>query len=236
MFDTIGQDPDPEAPRRRRLSVWLATWWGASITGALLWLPIAPAPASALPSAPDEPLVELVLSGPRGVRIPAPLSHHTDAIAESPTPEPDPGTGGGTAGHAHAQPDDVSWVFEPHPLQAKTGPEPRSFSTGCCPDCGEINACLHPEPPVRPHAHGIKRRSELRYPERARTLGLGTQRCEARVSIDTRGVPYDVRVEGCPEPFHPETRSGLLRWRWHRPRRGPRGERHALIYVTYEPD
>ncbi|HHO50657.1 MAG TPA: hypothetical protein ENK18_07220, partial [Deltaproteobacteria bacterium] len=80
-----------------------------------------------------------------------------------------------------------------------------------------------------------KKRVQPRYPDAARDLNLGTQRCKARVFIDESGVPYDVRVESCPQAFHPETKAALLKWRWYPPRDGRNKiKAQTIIAVTYQ--
>ena len=81
----------------------------------------------------------------------------------------------------------------------------------------------------------VRQRKQPTYPEAARELNLGDQRCKARVFIDERGVPYDVIVEACPQAFHSETKRALLQWRWYSPRDGrEKVKAQTIIAVTYK--
>ena len=63
-----------------------------------------------------------------------------------------------------------------------------------------------------------KRRPQIHYPEAARGISTGDQRCVAEVHIDAQGVPVRVQVRDCPEAFHQAAVDGLLRWRWYPPK------------------
>jgi hypothetical protein len=54
------------------------------------------------------------------------------------------------------------------------------------------------------------------FPKEAmRSYAAGSSvECGVRVYLDEEGVPYDVGMESCPEPFHAVTRETLLKWRW----------------------
>jgi hypothetical protein len=53
------------------------------------------------------------------------------------------------------------------------------------------------------------------YPDAARSLGLGEQKCFARVEISAEGEPVNVTITGCPAVFHPETEAAMWGWRWY---------------------
>ncbi len=81
----------------------------------------------------------------------------------------------------------------------------------------------------------VKRRKNPIYPDAAKALNLGDQRCKVRVLIDESGVPYEVRVEGCPQAFHTATKEAILSWRWYPPRDGRAKVKAATtIGVTYK--
>lgn len=61
----------------------------------------------------------------------------------------------------------------------------------------------------------IRRNPPPRYPDAAKWLNLGDQRCVAAVAIDEKGVPSDVKISACPKVFWEGTRQALLRWRWY---------------------
>ena len=64
----------------------------------------------------------------------------------------------------------------------------------------------------------VKKRILPGYPEAAKPLNLGDQRCKVQVFIDEKGIPYDAKVEDCPKVFHQATREGILKWRWYPPK------------------
>jgi protein TonB len=61
----------------------------------------------------------------------------------------------------------------------------------------------------------VKKRFTPEYPEAARSLNLGDQRCLVKVFIDEEGVPYNAQVEQCPKVFEDNAREGVLKWRWY---------------------
>jgi hypothetical protein len=82
----------------------------------------------------------------------------------------------------------------------------------------------------------VKRAVSFSYPEAALDMHLGRQRCDARVSIDEGGVPYDVTVDGCLEVFHGPVRGTLMRWRWYPPKDGrERIQGRTTVKVTFDP-
>lgn len=52
------------------------------------------------------------------------------------------------------------------------------------------------------------------FPAAARALGVQSVRCTAEVTIDPRGVPRKVVVEGCPAELRPAVQEAMLRWRF----------------------
>lgn len=226
MFDTVGRDLDPEGGRRR---AW-ASMWATFAVGGLLGAAVgvaalrvaAPGPAEA-PPAPIAQLVEVpddvpdapppgLPDRPRGgdaapaapappappesaPDVPPPLDPDvSDAVADAGPTSPDgPGTGPGTG------------------TGTGTGSGTGSGSGGGGGGGGDTRT-------VHSSDLRAKRRVEPRYPEAARALHLGEQRCRARVSIGADGVPTDVEVSGCPAVFHPDTEVAIRGWRWWPPR------------------
>jgi periplasmic protein TonB len=81
----------------------------------------------------------------------------------------------------------------------------------------------------------VKKKVQPEYPDAARELSLGDQRCLVKVLIDEEGVPYDVRVESCPKVFEAVTREAMLKWRWYPPRDGKNKVRaQTTIAITYK--
>lgn len=66
----------------------------------------------------------------------------------------------------------------------------------------------------------VKKRVNPPYPEEARALLLGDQRCLLKVFIDETGAPFDVLVEACPKVFHEAAKAAMLQWRWVPPKDG----------------
>lgn len=80
----------------------------------------------------------------------------------------------------------------------------------------------------------VKKRVEPVYPDAARDLNLGEQRCIVKVFIDEEGVPYDVSVDQCPNVFDTPTREAILKWRWYPPKDGKnRVKAQTTIGITY---
>ena len=66
-------------------------------------------------------------------------------------------------------------------------------------------------------------------------MNLGDQVCKARVFIDEKGVPYDVKVEDCPKVFHAATRAAMLKWRWYPPKAGrEKVKAQVVIGIRYK--
>jgi len=52
------------------------------------------------------------------------------------------------------------------------------------------------------------------YPEEARDMGLGDQRCRVTVGVDEAGTPRIVDVRVCPVVFHDEVEQAIMESRW----------------------
>ncbi len=98
--------------------------------------------------------------------------------------------------------------------KGKLGGEPLSAGTG------DRGAGASRSVVVRFDELELKRKIEPDYPVAAKGLSLGEQHCVATVRISEEGVPTRVDVRGCPEVFHAETRSALLKWRFYPVRAG----------------
>ncbi|MCA9492603.1 MAG: energy transducer TonB [Myxococcales bacterium] len=240
VFDHIGQDPDEEAGRRRSASVAITTTLLAGAFGVVLG-------ASAVLIADAGPSV------PTTVVTIAQLAEPTQDPYDDPLPSaPAPKAAGGPSKPV-AAPDDPQPLTTPPPdaivsssSQGTGDPDGQGTGDGDgdgdpCPGgrCGTggegtgggggggVRVFHHSELEV-------KRRVDPQWPAAAAQLGLGEQRCIARVSIDEDGVPYAVDVEECPKIFHTPTREALLRWRWYPPKDGKRKIRAATtIAITY---
>jgi protein TonB len=81
----------------------------------------------------------------------------------------------------------------------------------------------------------VKKRVQPVYPEAAKAMNLGDQRCKVRIFIDETGRPYDVRVEGCPKVFHSAARNAFMKWRWYPPKSGrEKVKAQILIGTTFK--
>jgi len=80
----------------------------------------------------------------------------------------------------------------------------------------------------------VKKRVNPTYPDSAKQLNLGDQRCLATVRIGETGVPYEVTIAKCPETFHSATKQALLKWRWYPPKDGKsKVKAQTTIAFTY---
>ncbi|MEQ1506763.1 MAG: energy transducer TonB, partial [Myxococcota bacterium] len=81
----------------------------------------------------------------------------------------------------------------------------------------------------------VKKRVNPEYPEAARALNLGDQRCLVKVIMDEEGVPFNVIVDACPKVFHDVTREAILKWRWYPPKDGKsKIKAQTTIAVTFK--
>lgn len=60
-----------------------------------------------------------------------------------------------------------------------------------------------------------KRRVDPVFPEAAKALGLKEERCQVRLFIDEKGVPYDSDLEKCPKIFQENAKSAAMDWRFY---------------------
>ncbi|MBX2799937.1 MAG: energy transducer TonB [Myxococcales bacterium] len=237
MFDAVGRSLDPEATRRTGTSLLLTAGVMGVVAGVLGALSFAMVHGTeALPTPPPEPMVELM-----------PLNSNVAELALPSAPR----LGGGTS---EALPEPVPEPTEPDPKATLTPAVDPSVvlakPTGGPPGPGTPEG--HPEGSGRgdgdcigPHCQGIadpherletRKRVEPRFPKEAKQRGLSGARCLATISIDERGVPYDVIVQDCPEVFRAETRRALYAWRWYPVRDAKRQRVRAItqIGVTFE--
>lgn len=61
----------------------------------------------------------------------------------------------------------------------------------------------------------VKRRVSPRYPDAAKSLNLPETRCIVTFSIDQKGRPEQVSIDGCPSVFHPALREAAFKWRFY---------------------
>ncbi|MEZ4238009.1 MAG: energy transducer TonB [Myxococcota bacterium] len=237
MFDNIGTDLDEEAARRQAKSfaVTLATAAAvAGLVGAITYATF------------EEVRVTVIDSGPM-VMLEAPPEKET-ALPAAPKiargePEAQPEDAPPEVPDELAQEirdlqDDVSdQVFDAKApagtpdgdLNGVPDGDPEGTGEGPCEGpCGEVRVLHHSE-------LSVKRRTQPDYPEAARALSLGSQRCLVHVFIGEDGVPYDVSVSTCPKVFHEPSRQAILQWRWYPPRDGKqRIKAQTTIAIRYQ--
>jgi len=244
MFDSIGHGHrDEEAPTRSLLAllivgvVFTSCWSSVVLVTALSHS--ASLPLDDVASIDDDVLVPLTMDDARPTLTapepppPPPAAAAAPTVPDDPIePEPEPET-----------PDDM--VEDVKPLddpprdqvrsQATTPGEQHGVEwgqeggtaegmqmgelggTGTRLGTGETGPTRVPGSEVR-----VRRRVEPRYPEAARSLGLGDVTCRVKVTVDARGVPSQVDVSHCPRVFHTSAREALFAWRFYPARRGGR--------------
>jgi outer membrane biosynthesis protein TonB len=185
-------------------------------------------------SLPMTALVELLPAPPAATAGPAaaaaaaarPAARPEPVTPDAPPEEEPPPTDDEQAPQLDAVLDQLTKLAASTPGGGIGPPGVGSGGTGCLPgeDCadeGEAGGC----PPgmicdgevihVTSADVQVKRRVAPRYPEAARSLGLGEVRCVVRFSIDVRGQPAAVTVDDCPAVFHPALEEAALRWRFY---------------------
>lgn len=217
MFDTVGREIDPE---RRRRQAWLVAWTtvlaavgvGASVFLAATVVPVVREDTPDLP----ERLVELDLDA-------APVAPESPAAARI-----SQGAPSSTAAPLPTEPPDAP-TLTPNPADEVRSAEPPAGSPDGDPN-GDPKGVREGRPGGRGDGEGSgdggggikaisqaalewKRQPAPDYPRAAQGLGLGEQRCVAKLRLDEEGVPVNVSVAGCLPAFVPETIEALSGWR-----------------------
>lgn len=237
MFDRVIQPSDDDARRRSAASFAFTSAVCVAAIGGFLLGSLLVHVATPPPALVEAPMVFLEASG-GGPDVPLP------AVPEKPRAEPVVPTEP-TEPNPDAEPVVNTPVVTPSPPSGggggtgtATGPgigigppgigtDPSGTGDG---GDGTVRSFSHPKLVVR-------KRVDPPYPETARALGLGEQRCLATVYIDEDGAPYQVDVEACPSAFHAATRQSLLEWRWYPPKDGKnRVKTQTAVGITYRLD
>jgi hypothetical protein len=235
VFDNIGKDLDEEANKRRAASLFLTVTGLTAVLGLVVGIGAYTA---------AEVLSEVVL--PDMVELLDPLAD--DALPPPPPPPPPP-----AAPEQEDIPEPDEMVDEIKELQEEVKEEikadeaPADEGTEGGVEGGVIGGVVGGVVGgvlggtlggVRVFHHSeleVKKRINPEYPEAARALNIGDQRCLAKVFIDEEGVPYDVQVESCPKVFFEDTKSAILKWRWYPPKDGKtKVKAQTTIAVTYK--
>jgi outer membrane biosynthesis protein TonB len=244
MFETIGRDVDDEANRRKAQSVLLSLAGMAAVTGFVLGLTAYTAVDRVLEPPVDVEMFDLVLvepdSAPALPGLPPPPPAAAKAEVETPVdtePEPDPDTTPETltepvteviqtASRPMGKDGGVDGGDPDGEDGGKHGGVPGGTGDG---DGGGADPRVFHHSELQP-----KKRVQPDYPEGARALSLGDQRCKAVVTIDEEGVPTSVVVQDCPTVFHTATKEALFKWRWYAPKDGRRKvSAQTVIAITY---
>ena len=239
MFDRVIRESDDDAGRRSAASfAFTAALCGAAIGGFVFGGLLFQA-AQAPPVVVESPVVLLEPMGGGGTDTPLPaVPEKARPEPVEPPPETDP--------DAARDPDAAPAAIPAEPAAASGSGDGQG--TGDGPGDGPGTGDGPPgdgqgsteAPRVREIEDPklvVRRRVEPVYPEAARALGLGEQRCLATVYIDEDGVPYDVDIAGCPAAFHPAAREALLAWRWYPPKSGKvRVRTQTAVGITYRID
>ena len=247
MFDNIGKDTDQDANKRRAQSFFLSLLVIGSGVGVSVYLSYRVAEVVLEPIF-DEEMVEGIIedaevddAAPPPPPPPPPPPAAADASEEEEEEDPDP----------EEIPDDVKTLDKPVDDEMKNDKKPAGVEGGVeggvaggvvggvigGVEGGVVGGQLGggSGPKVFHHSElEVKKRVQPEYPETARSMNLGDQRCMAKVFIDEEGVPYEVIVEKCPNVFHPATKEAILKWRWYPPKDGKnKVKAQTTIGVTY---
>ncbi len=238
MFDNVGVNNDKEAAKRRFYAL-LLTGAGLSLSGgfAAAWLAYQAALAVQAIIAPvDEEMVEVVLE---------------DALPDLPPPPPPPPPPSAGAEETEPNPDEMTEEIQEleedvkEEIKEAAGSAVENGVVGGVEGGviggvigGVVGGVLGGQLGVRVMHHSeleIKKQVQPEYPEAAKQLNLGDQRCLVKVSMDEEGVPFSADVSGCPQVFHDEARAAILKWRWYPPKVGKeRTKAQTTISIVYK--
>lgn len=232
MFDNIGKDLDEEAGRRQAISLFatfsgLGTWVGLAVlagTWAVKEI-VAPTPDAELVTLVEE---EMAPDLPPPPPPPPPAAAVPDNPDEEQTDEPDELV------------DEVQELKDQVDEGIKSDVKPAGVVGGVEGGVvgGVVGGVLGGTGGVKVFHNSelvIKKKVTPEYPEAAKSLNLGDQRCLVTVRIDEEGVPYEASVDGCPKVFHDAAREGILKWRWYPAKDGKnRVKAQTTIAVMYK--
>jgi hypothetical protein len=232
MFDNIGRNTDEEFTKRRAASVSITFLLVGGSIGLWVGIGLYTAVEVILDPNLDEEMVELLTE---------------EAVPDLPPPPPPP-----PAAQAEEQTDeteptpdelveDIRELDENVKDEMKSDIKPAGVEGGVEGGVvgGVVGGTLGPKGgSVRVFHHSeleVKKRIYPEYPEAARELNLGDQRCLAVVFMDEEGVPYQVNVDNCPKVFELPTEEAMLKWRWYPPKDGKsKVKAQTTIAVTYK--
>jgi hypothetical protein len=231
MFDNIGTNPDEEFTKRRAAAVSITLLGVGGAIGLAIGIGAYTAVEMVLDPNLDEEMVELITEE-QAPDAPPPPPPPPAAQAEEETEDVEP------------TPDelveDIRELDEDVKDEMKSDLKPAGVEGGVEGGVqgGVVGGRLGAGGNVRVFHHSeleVKKRIYPEYPEAARELNLGDQRCLAIVYMDEEGVPYQVTVDNCPKVFELPTKEAMLKWRWYPPKDGKsKVKAQTTIAVTYK--
>ncbi len=244
MFDNIGKDLDEEANKRRAMSFGITLLGMGTATGLFVALTAYTATQVLLEQPLNEELVQLIEE-----EVIA-----DDAPPPPPPPPPPPAAAAEeeTEEETEETPDEmveeVQELKEEVKEEMKSDVKPAGVEGGV--EGGVVGGVVGGVQGgieggvlggqlsgVRVFHHSeleVKKRIEPVYPDAAKALNLGEQRCIVKVIIDEEGVPVDVSVDQCPKVFDTPTREAILKWRWYPPKDGKnRVKAQTTLAIVY---
>lgn len=238
MFDNIGRDLDEEANKRRASALFLTLVGLGGAVGLTVGIGMWTAAEVILDVDLEQEMVQLI----------------EDVIEDMPPPPPPPPPPPAAAQQEEEEPEEpepdemveeIKELKEEVKQEVKSEAKPAGVEGGQ--EGGVVGGVVGGVPGgvvgstgtgVRVFHHSeleVKKRVNPSYPEAARALNIGDQRCLAKVFINEEGVPYEVVVESCPKVFHEDTKAAILKWRWYPPKDGKsKVKAQTTIAVTYK--
>jgi len=240
MFDTIGRPTDAGSRRRQAQSALLTLMLLAGTAGLAVGMLATRAIELADEDPDSDEMIEVVVAEVNLEETAPPAPPPPARGTPDATTEPDP----------PAVDDPIPAELPDEVPQEVASTETRGTADGTAdghPD-GVPGGVRHGKPggqlggtgtggPVSVHHSELEIRSQRspHYPEAAKALGLGEQRCKVRVWIDDRGKPTRVAVEDCPKVFHESARQAVMRWSWYPARaEGKRVAAQTVYGITYK--
>jgi outer membrane biosynthesis protein TonB len=244
VFDNIGKDLDEEANKRRAMSLFLTLAGLGAVVGLGVGITAYTAARVVMETTLADQMVELVedvmdQALPPPPPPPPPPPAAADASEEEEVTEPEP----------DEMVEEVQELKEEVKEEIKSDVKPAGVEGGqeggveggvvggvqggveggvLGGQLGGVKVFHHSELEV-------KKRVQPEYPEAAKALDLGDQRCLVKVFIDEEGTPYDAIVDTCPKVFHDAAKQAILKWRWYPPKDGKsRVKAQTTIAIIYK--
>jgi len=243
VFDNIGKDLDEEANKRRATSLFLTVSGLAGAIAMVVGITMYEAAQVIQDSGLADQMVDLVEDATPDLSPPPPPPPPPPPAASAPepdtteTPEPDD------------MQDEVKELKEEVKQEVKDDVKPAGVEGGQEGGVeggvvggvaggivgGELGGELGGVKVFHHSELEVKKRIDPEYPESAKALSLGEQRCLVKVFMDEEGTPYEASVDGCPDAFHESAKEAILKWRWYPPKDGKnKVKAQTTIAITYK--